>query len=239
MQSLKNANIVVIGGSSGVGLETARLALDAGAQVTITGRDESRLESARAGLGHDVKAWRADATDETSMAELFETIGEIDHVAVLAGVQPVSPITELTVLQLRDAMEQRVWAAAVACRLGALRMRPGGSFTFCSGVSSVRPRRDRSFGAAATAALESFARAAAVDLAPLRVNVLCPGPIDTPVLDRAYGADKPRVVASIAERVPLGRIAHPAEIADAILFLMCNTYVTGTTLVVDGGVLLV
>lgn len=230
---------MVIGGSSGVGLETARLALDAGGQVTITGRDESRLESARKEPGRDVMAWRADATDETRMTELFETIGDVDHVAVLAGMQPVSPVAEMTVSQLREAMEQRVWAAALCCRLGAPRMRPGGSFTFCSGVSSVRPRRDRSFGAAATAALESFTRGMAVDLAPLRVNVLCPGPIDSPVLDRAYGADKPKVVASIAERVPLGRIARPSEIADAVMFLMCNTYVTGTTLIVDGGVLLV
>jgi NAD(P)-dependent dehydrogenase (short-subunit alcohol dehydrogenase family) len=118
-------------------------------------------------------------------------------------------------------------------------MRPGGSFTFCSGVSAWRPRADRSAGAVATAALESFGRAMAVELAPLRVNTICPGSFDTPVLDRAFGDRKEEVLRPYLAQLPLGRLGRPEEIAHAVLFLMTATYVTGTVLHVDGGSLLI
>jgi NAD(P)-dependent dehydrogenase (short-subunit alcohol dehydrogenase family) len=118
-------------------------------------------------------------------------------------------------------------------------MGEGGSFTFCSGVSAWRPRANRSAGAAATAGLESFARGMAVELAPLRVNTICPGSFDTPVLDRAFGARKDEVLASYLSSLPLGRLGRPEELAHAALFLMTNTYVTGTVLHVDGGSLLI
>jgi NAD(P)-dependent dehydrogenase (short-subunit alcohol dehydrogenase family) len=114
-----------------------------------------------------------------------------------------------------------------------------GSFTFCSGVSAFRPRADRSAGAAATAALESFGRAMAVELAPIRVNTICPGSFDTPALDRAFGARKEEVMRAYLAQLPLGRLGRPDELAHAVLFLMTATYVTGTVLHVDGGALLI
>ena len=114
-----------------------------------------------------------------------------------------------------------------------------GSFTFCSGVSAYRPRANRSAGAVATAALESFSRTMAVELAPIRVNAICPGPFDTEVLRRAMGPDHEAVIERLGASLPLGRIGRPDEIAHAILFLMTNTYTTGITLRIDGGALLV
>ena len=136
-------------------------------------------------------------------------------------------------------MDARVWAARNLCAAGAPRMPPTGSFTFCSGVSAFRPRANRSAGAAATAAVESFARAMAVELAPIRVNSICPGSFDTPVLDRAFGERKDEVLRPYLDQLPLGRLGQPEELAHAMLFLMTATYVTGTVLHVDGGALLI
>lgn len=236
VSELAGSRVVVVGGSSGMGLATARMAGEAGATVRIVGRDEKRLASAVKSLGRDTDSVRADAAVAADMEHVFADLERVDHVVVFAGEQPVAPLADAGLDMFRRAMEARVWAALNACRFAAPKMPPTGSLTFCSGLSAHRPRAHRSIGASATAALESFGRAMAVELAPIRVNTICPGAIDTPLLSRVYGDKRDEAVAAVEKRVPAGRLGRPEEIAAAALFLMRNGYVTGITLPVDGGV---
>jgi NAD(P)-dependent dehydrogenase (short-subunit alcohol dehydrogenase family) len=236
--TIDGAHVLVVGASAGMGFATAKLARDRGAAVTIVARHEGRLEAARQLLGEDVVAFAADASDEDQIAAAFGRIDRVDHAAIFAGAQPVAPLAEADLALFRQGMEARVWAALLICKYSVPRMSGAGSITLCSGLSAHRPRRDRSIGASATAALESFGRAMAVELAPIRVNTICPGPIATPMLERSFGADPEAARSAVSARAPLGRIGTAEEIADAALFFMGNGYVTGTTLHVDGGMTL-
>lgn len=221
-----------------MGLATAHAARAAGATVTIVARDAERLERARAEIGGDTRAAALDAADADAVKDMVDALDRVDHVVSFTGEQPTGSVAETDHATYVRALDARVWAARNVCAAAAPRLEAGGSFTFCSGVSAVRARPDRFAGAVATAALESFVRAMAVELAPIRVNALRPGAFDTPVLDRALGNRRDQHLGSFLERLPLGRLGRPEELADAALFLMGNGYVTGTVLGIDGGALL-
>jgi NAD(P)-dependent dehydrogenase (short-subunit alcohol dehydrogenase family) len=237
--SIEGQTVVVFGASSGMGLATAKAARTAGAEVTIVARDPQRLDRARAEVGAGTRAESLDGADADAVRSLFDSFDRVDHVASFTGDQPHASVADTSHDLFQRAMDARVWAARNVCAAAAPRMPPTGSFTFCSGVSAFRPRANRSAGAAATAALESFARAVAVELAPIRVNTICPGSFDTAVLDRAFGDRKDEAMRPYLAQLPLGRLGKPEELAHAVLFLMTATYVTGTVLHVDGGALLI
>ncbi|HWM22591.1 MAG TPA: SDR family oxidoreductase [Ilumatobacteraceae bacterium] len=239
LEKLDGAVVVVAGASSGLGLATAKAAHAAGADVVIVARNPERLEAARDAVGGNTRGRALDAADADAVEALFDELGHVDHVASFTGEQPAATVADTTHELYQRALDARVWAARNLCAAGAPRMSEGGSFTFCSGISAWRPRPNRAAGAAATAALESFARGMAVELAPLRVNTVCPGSFDTPVLDRAFGAGKEAALRPYLSALPLGRLGQPDELAHAVLFLMTNGYVTGTVLHVDGGSLLI
>jgi len=132
-------------------------------------------------------------------------------------------------------MDTRFWGSLYAAKYGAAQMKNGGSITFMSGVSAWRPRPGGSVGSASCGAIEAFARSLAIDLAPIRVNTIAPGLIDTPLIDALVGERKHDLIAMQASRLPVKRIGTPNDIADAVLFLMKNGFVTGITLTVDGG----
>lgn len=238
-EALEGAVVVVVGGTSGMGLATAHAAQDAGAEVVVVGRNPDRLRAACHRLGGHARGHALDAADATAVEELFGALGRVDHVVSFAGEQPEASVAATSEDLYRRAVDARLWASRNLCAATAERMPPGGSFTFCSGVSAWRPRPNRSIGAAATAAVESFARGMAVELAPIRVNTLCPGSFDTPVLDRVFGDRKEAALAPYLSTLPLGRLGRPEEMAHAALFLMTNGYMTGTVLHIDGGSLLI
>jgi NAD(P)-dependent dehydrogenase (short-subunit alcohol dehydrogenase family) len=237
--ALKGAAVVVVGASSGMGLATAIAARAAGADVVVVARDPGRLEAACRTVGEGTRSFAFDAADGEAVEAMFEQLGTADHVACFTGEQPAGSVAETTHDQYQRALDARVWAARNLCTSGAPRMPDTGSFTFCSGVSAWRPRPGRAVGAAATAALESYARGMAVELAPIRVNTVCPGSFDTPVLDRAFGDRKDEMMKPYLSTLPLKRLGRPEELAHAVLFLMTNGYTTGTVLHVDGGSLLI
>ncbi len=239
MFSIEGQTVVLFGASSGIGLATAKAARAAGADVTIVAREPQRLHRARDDVGGQTRAESLDGADDSAVQALFDTFDRVDHVASFTGDQPHASVTDTSHDLYQRAMDARVWAARNLCAAAASRMPPTGSFTFCSGVSAFRPRANRAAGAAATAALESFARAMAVELAPIRVNTVCPGSFDTPVLDRAFGERKDEAMRPYLAQLPLGRLGRPEELAHAVLFLMTASYVTGTVLHVDGGALLI
>ena len=232
--SLRDSSVVIIGGSSGIGLASAQRAKAAGAFVTIVGRDEDRLAAAREQLGGDVGSFALDVADEGAVEALFGSLDTVDHVATLAGTHVAGRIVDLETVTMRGPVDNRFWGTIHVCKYAAPKM-TGGSITICTGAGVARPRAGGAIVAAAAGGSEVFAKAMALELSPLRVNVVRPGIVDTPLLDRFEGGRRHDIIASQTKRIPVGRIARPDEIAHAIEFLMTNEYVTGTMLTVDGG----
>jgi NAD(P)-dependent dehydrogenase (short-subunit alcohol dehydrogenase family) len=236
-------HLVVVGGSSGIGLETARLALAAGASVTIAGRSDDRLRRAAESLGNSpasgptaprVRAVVADVTSESSVRALFAAEPRVDHLFLSAGeLRPGGgDVLGSDLDGLRSILESRLLGAAHVVRQARPKM-VGGSITLMSGLYATRPARGGAFAAAAVAAVEGMTRALALDLAPIRVNAIAPGLIDTPLWE-AFDSQREAILARGAT-LPVGRIGRPEEVAEAVLFLMSNGFVTGAVLAIDGG----
>lgn len=237
--NLHGRQLVILGGSSGIGLATAAAALAEGAAVTITGRDPERLAAARATLGDAVEARELDAADEEGTERLFGAFPLVDHVFITAGTLVADAHLAPTSAELRPALDTRFWGALYAAKYAAPKMSAGGSITFMSGTAGRRPLPGAAVASASCGAVDAFARALALDLAPIRVNTITPGYIDTPLFDGLLGEQRDAVLAGVAQSLPVKRIGQPEEIADAVLFLMKNGYVNGINLAVDGGGLLV
>jgi NAD(P)-dependent dehydrogenase (short-subunit alcohol dehydrogenase family) len=235
--SLKDQTVVILGGSSGIGLATARAALAEGARVTITGRSRERLDAARAAIETDVRTVALDVTDEPGTRALFGSFDHVDHVFITAGVVAFDRKLATETAVLRNAIETRFLGALLAAKYAAARMGAGGSITFMSGTAALRPLPGASVATASCGAVEAFARSLALDLAPIRVNTIQPGLVDTPFLD-VLGDQRDAIIAEYSRRLPVRRPGRPEEIADAVLFLMKNNFVTGITLTIDGGGLL-
>ena len=232
--SLINKMVVILGGSSGMGLATAKAAQAEGARVVITGRSPERLQAARTILGDEVKTVALDIGDEMGTRALFSVLDSVDHVFITAGTVLFDPKLAPDAKSIRPALDTRFWGAFNAAKFAAAKMNAGGSITFMSGTAAIRPIRGASVTTASCGAVEAFARSLAVDLAPIRVNTIQPGLIDTPFLD-TLGDRRNALVADYSERLPVGRVGRAEDVADAVLFLMKNGFVTGITLTVDGG----
>jgi NAD(P)-dependent dehydrogenase (short-subunit alcohol dehydrogenase family) len=232
--SLENNTVVILGGSSGIGLATAKAAIVEGARVLVTGRSRERLQKAQGELGGSVTTVALDVTDEAGTRFLFTELGHVDHVFITAGSVAFDPQLAPDMAMIRPAMEIRFWGAFYAAKFAATKMAAGGSITFMSGTAAIRPLRGASVATASCGAVEAFARSLAVDLAPIRVNTIQPGLVDTPFLD-VMGERRNALIAEYSARLPVKRAGRPEEIADAVLFLMKNGFVTGITLTVDGG----
>ncbi len=237
--TLNGKTVVVLGGSSGIGLATAVAAQAEGAEVLITGRDAERLAHARGVLGDKIRVGQFDAAHEKPTRDFFESIPHIDHIFSTVGTLVHDAKLAPSRAELRPAMGVRFWAALYACKYGAPRIRSGGSLVFMSGTAARRPLAGAAVASASCGAVESFARAMVLDLAPIRVNVIQPGYIDTPLFDGLLGAQRDEILRAAGAKLPVGRIGRAEEIADAVLILMKNGYVNGTMLTVDGGGLLV
>jgi NAD(P)-dependent dehydrogenase (short-subunit alcohol dehydrogenase family) len=233
--SLQGKTVVVLGGSSGIGLATAVAAQAEGAEVVITGRDEARLARARAVLGGQVRTGQFDAAHENPSREFFASLAHVDHIFTTAATLVHDANLAPTRTEMRPAMGVRFWAALYACKYGAPKIRAGGSLVFMSGTAARRPLAGASVASASCGAVESFARAMALELAPLRVNVIQPGYVDTPLFDALLGDQRDAILAAAGDKLPVKRVGRPEEIADAVLFLMKNGYVNGTILTIDGG----
>jgi len=231
---LKDKTVVILGGSSGIGLATAQAALAAGAKLIITGRSRERLEAARVKLQADVRTVALDVTEEAGTRALFAGFERVDHVFITAGMVTFDPKLAPASDTLRPALDQRFWGALYAAKYAATKMGAGGSITFMSGTTAIRPLPGASVATASCGAVEAFARSLALDLAPVRVNTIQPGLVDTPFLD-LLGDRRQAIIDDYSRRLPVGRPGRPEEIADAVLFLMRNQFVTGITLTVDGG----
>jgi NAD(P)-dependent dehydrogenase (short-subunit alcohol dehydrogenase family) len=187
---LTDSRIVILGGSTGIGFATAKAASAEGGRVTIAGRSAQKLKAARAALGNKVETVALDVNDESAVRNFFEGRDVIDHIFITAGNPAHAPRLEIDTRLLRLAMETGFMGALYAAKYGAPKIRGNGSITFRSGSTTTTPLPGEPVVTASCAAVEAFARALAVDLAPIRVNAITPGYIETPFLDDILGEQK-------------------------------------------------
>jgi NAD(P)-dependent dehydrogenase (short-subunit alcohol dehydrogenase family) len=226
-------SILIIGGSSGIGLASAALAAEAGAGVTIASRSAERLAQAAKSLPSAAVTRVLDVTDAAAVEDFFSAGKPWDHVVVAGSATSVGPARSLPLDDAQAAMASKFWGAYHVGRFA--RIRDGGSLTFVSGVYSIRPSKGAVLQGAINAALEALARGLALELAPVRVNTVSPSLTATPLWDRLEGATRDKMFKDKAAQIPAGRIGQSVDIARAVLFLANNPFVTGSTLLIDGG----
>ncbi|SEJ81991.1 NAD(P)-dependent dehydrogenase, short-chain alcohol dehydrogenase family [Sphingobium sp. AP50] len=236
---LVDRTVVIVGGTSGIGLSAAIQAKEAGAKVIVIGSNRERAAEAATQNGLD--GYRAaDVTDSVQLEEALADIPHVDHLVLLAGSFIAGKILEADISYLKRAFDERVWASIFAIRALGDRLAKDGSVTFISGVLADRPNGyGTSVLASASAAMEALARGLTLELAPRRVNTLSPGPIDTPLLKKTLGDGRDAYVEHLEATLPLHRLGTAEEAGAAVVFLMANGFMNGTTLKIDGGAALV
>ncbi|PWC89352.1 short-chain dehydrogenase [Azospirillum sp. TSH100] len=232
-QTLKTMRVLVIGGSSGIGLATAIAAAKADAAVTIASRSHDKLKAAVARIGGDARAVALDTRDLEAVERFFAGEPVWDHVVISAAQTPGGPVRSLAVADARTAMDSKFWGAYHVARTA--KIRETGSLTFISGFLSVRPSATSVLQGAINAALEALARGLALELAPIRVNAVSPGLIATPLWSGLPEEKREAMFAGAAQRLPARRIGQAEDIANAVLFLATTPFATGSTVRVDGG----
>lgn len=235
---LDHQKIVIIGGSSGIGLETARQAVALGAQVVIASRKEHKLRQAQEQLGSEASAHVLDTAQEGKVREFFEEIGSFDHLVITAAETSGGAFLEMETAKARQLFENKFWGQYHAVKYGAPRISANGSITLFSGVVAFKSMAGSSVLGAVNAAVANLGQTLALELAPVRVNVVSPGIIDTPSRSQMSDEARNRFYAAIADKLPVKRVGTAEDVAQSVLYLISNSFVTGTVLHVEGGHLL-
>ena len=232
---LAGQTVVLIGGSAGIGLETARLARTEGADVIITGRDADRLGRAAREL-QAVRAAAFDANDAAALRRFFHDLpGPVDHVLVTAGSPYYGPLLDMDAATARDALSGHVVLSLEVARNAVGRMRPGGTLLLMGGTGGRRIDHRLGIVPAATAALPPFTAALALEMAPVRVNLIAAGFVDTPLSASLLGDRIEERRNELRSTLPIGRVVGPADVAALAVHIMTNTALTGATYDIDGG----
>jgi NAD(P)-dependent dehydrogenase (short-subunit alcohol dehydrogenase family) len=232
---LTGQTVVLLGGSAGIGLETARLARAEGADVILVGRNAERLEHA----AHEVDAQSTeafDATDPDALERFFESLPKpIDHVLVTAGGPHYGPLAEMDVAEARRTVEEHLWLPLQLARIAVGKVRPSGSLVFMSGTGGRRTAVGLTVGGTLTVGALALTRNMALELAPIRVNMIAAGFVDTPLSASILGDDLEARRAELRQTLPIGRVVEPEDVAALAVHLMTNTALTGGTYDIDGG----
>ena len=232
---LAGKKVVVVGGSSGIGLATAEMAKAQGAEVVIASRSADKVRAAAAKVG--AMGIPADVTNDQSVVDLFRACGPVDHVVVSAAQLRTGPFKTVAMDDVRATLEAKLWGAWRCAR--AADIKPGGSLTLVSGFLSIRPRPNSAIVSAANGALESLTRALALELAPIRVNCVSPGIIDTPIRAAMPEAARKEMLDKTAAGLPVRRVGLGEDIAQQIVGFMTNGFMSGSIVYLDGGALVV
>jgi NAD(P)-dependent dehydrogenase (short-subunit alcohol dehydrogenase family) len=235
MSVLDGQTLVVIGGSAGIGLGTARLARAAGAEVIVTGRDPERLERAARELGAAGSA-AFDATDPAALERFFEALPTpVDHVMVTAGAPYYAPMPEMDLDRVREDLEAHLLLPLRVGRMAVGRVRAGGTLLFIGGTGGRRPDVGLVMVSAITAAMPALVANMALEIAPVRVNLIACGFVDTPLSAALLGDGLERRREQLRATLPIGRVVGPDDVGALAVHLMVNTALTGATYDIDGG----
>ena len=236
--SLDGKRVLVIGGGSGIGFAVAEAAVAAGARVVLASRDAGKVADAASRLGPTAAGATLDVTDETAVKAFFVGSGGFDHIVTTAGDwggPRRAALAELDLEAAADLFRVRFWGALALAKHGAGVLSPGGSLTLTDGMIAHRPTKGSAVSTAMAGAIEHLTRALAVELAPVRVNCVCPGLIRTGVWNSLPAERREAELARLTAGNLLPRIGEPAEAAEAYLYLMRAGYTTGQVLFVEGG----
>jgi NAD(P)-dependent dehydrogenase (short-subunit alcohol dehydrogenase family) len=234
VKPLAGQTVVVIGGSAGIGLETARLARAEGADVMLTARDADRLQ--RAGLELEASIVAFDATDFDRLGRFFDELpAPIDHVLVTGPGPYYAPLSEFEAEKARRDVEAHLLLPLQVARNAVGKVRPGGTLLFMGGTGGRRVGPGLSFISALTAALPALTKNLALEVAPVRVNLIAAGFVDTPLSAAILGDQLDARREQLRTTLPIGRVVDPGDIAALAVHLMTNTAVTGATFDIDGG----
>jgi len=237
---LQQKRVVVVGGSSGIGLAVAHQAASQGAKVVIVSSNAERIQKAVESISGGAEGQAVDVADEEAVATFFAKLGSFDHLVFTAGDSlQLRDLATTELQQARRAFELRYWAALAAVKYGSPHIRKGGSIVLTTGIAGQRPRKGWVIAASVCGTIEALTRALAVELAPIRVNAVSPGVVRTNLWQTMGASERERLYESVGNSLPVGRVGEASEIAQAYLFLMQEGFATGQTVVVDGGTVLV
>ena len=232
---LKGQTVVVIGGSAGIGFETARRARAEGASLVLTGRDPERLRQAAREL-EPLSTTAFDASEAAPLEQFFRDLPTpVDHVMVTAGRPTYGRLLDMDFEQLRRALEEHLLLAIRVARHAARKVRPGGTLLLMGGTGGRRPAVGIGIASTVTAALPALTANLALELAPVRVNLIAAGFVDTPLSASLLGDQLENRRKQLRETLPIRRVVGPADVAALAVHLMTNTALTGATYDVDGG----
>jgi NAD(P)-dependent dehydrogenase (short-subunit alcohol dehydrogenase family) len=237
---LENKRVVVVGGSSGIGLAVAELSATHGAEVVIASSKEAKVHQATSAIGGKTQGEVVDVSDERSVETFFTRLGAFDHLVFTAGDSlQLDELASTNIQQARHAFELRYWAALAAVKYASPHIRKDGSIVLTTGVAGQRPHKGWTVAASVCGTIEALTRALAVELAPIRVNAVCPGVVRTNLWQSMNADAREQLYESVGKSLLVGRVGEACEIASAYLFLMQQGYATGQTVVLDGGAVLV
>ncbi|KIO74477.1 short-chain dehydrogenase [Pedobacter lusitanus] len=238
--SLKGKQVVLLGGSSGIGLATALAVAREGASIVIVSSSQRRINNALSILPKNSRGFAADLGDEKQIEELFKKTGKFDHLIFTAGDE--LKFRELSVLDIDEAKQSinlRFWGSIMAAKYGAPLIRKGGSITLTTGAIGKRPRTGTVVIAGMASAIDGLTRSLAFELAPIRVNAVCAGTVRTNLLANMPELEREVLFNKVGSKLLTGKIGDANDLAEAYLYLMRGSFTTGQVIVVDGGSLLV
>jgi NAD(P)-dependent dehydrogenase (short-subunit alcohol dehydrogenase family) len=236
--SIDSSRVLCLGGTTGIGLATAKLASSRGAHVTVVSNRQGDVDNALRQLPKGADGYAADLLDPEQRAELFQKVDTIDHLVYTAGQNiRFTKITDYTTEAGNTMLGLRVVCALDVVRLAIPHMSDEGSITLTSGTSAFRPGPGWSIVGAFCGAINSAIKALAVELAPIRVNAVAPGVVNSPLWDQVGSSESNEEFAQLASALPAGRVAEADDIAMGYVYLMEQEYATGSVLLIDGGTL--
>jgi NAD(P)-dependent dehydrogenase (short-subunit alcohol dehydrogenase family) len=239
-RTLNGQRIVLIGGTSGFGFATAEAAASEGATVVVASSSQAKVDQAVNRLPAGVEGYVLDITREASVEAFFSKVGVFDHVAVTAGESLY--LSELAAINLEDArhfFETRFWGSLTVAKYASKQIKSTGSINLTNGVAGLRPRKGWVVAAAVCGAMEALTRALAVELAPIRVNLVCAGIVRTELWGNMPESERNALFDQAGQRLPVGRVGEADDLAETYLYLMREHFSTGAMIVVDGGGVLV
>jgi NAD(P)-dependent dehydrogenase (short-subunit alcohol dehydrogenase family) len=238
--TLSGKRIVLLGGTSGIGFATAEIAAKEGAAIVVASSRRESVDRAVLRLPKGTEGYALDLSNEEQVQTFFDRIGAFDHLVFTAGeTLQLGELSTISVEQVRRFFDLRFWGAFMAAKYGSKQIRAGGSIVLSSGTAGLRPQKGWTVAASICSAAEALTRALAVELAPIRVNAVCPGVVRTELWRNMSEEDQEAMYQGIGQTLLVGRVGEAHDLAQAYLYLMREGYSTGQVIIVDGGATLV